>query len=194
MQKITLECDLIDVEIDWFMSDDIYANDQKICQSNKKHALWLLKDRLKDVLAERTEQRQFIELFCQKFNYDKIAVIEAHGSAYGLDWDFRDGDRLQSLQSMVDNLDGQYGCIILYCCNPGHNEVYTDESILMIPDKNVGSDLAMVVMDQEKPSYSLLAPYFGEEVVAYTIEYFIKKLQEMKGRRRRRPLYIEQVV
>ena len=104
----------------------------------------------------------------------RFALLLAHGDV-GRDgeWYFWDGDDSRRVQDWIDEQDGKFACLIVFSCNPGHLNVRSRRSLLVIADRDV-----TLCKGPGGYHFSLIDPKHGE-IDEYTIEH---RLDELRGK------------
>lgn len=63
-----------------------------------------------------------------KNNLEDIAVLAAHTKKIKGHWFYFNEDAGSPIQEWIDNVDGQYRCLIIYSCNPEKKELSSEKS------------------------------------------------------------------
>jgi len=108
-----------------------------------------------------------------KRGLSKMAMLSAHGGDDGV-WMYHDTKNWHKVQTWINTNDGKYSALMLYCCNPGHLEVKSKKSALLLPNDNyrIGSqDDGDVTVELFIPGYGYMQDY---DIKDYIKEYNLK--------------------
>ena len=152
---------------------DLYLGDHERCDCLESitDAQYFLDEKLDQFFGSTPEYREYIDLYGQVHDLEKYALLVAHADTNG-EWVYFDGGREHTVQSWVDNVDGNYSGLLLCVCNPGSHTPKSEKSILLVPDSDID-----YVSSEREPIFSLLVPEVGE-LYSYTVSYELEQLRK----------------
>lgn len=164
-----------DEKIDFWVSKDFYKERIKQIREIEEECgvKGVPKKKLGEIFWEEQYEHleelldsRYKEYFIGIYLDSKMLVITAYGaSPDGVTWFCKDGNKEYLVKDLVKEGDGEYGLIFLNVCNPKGCIVYTESSLLVLPDKK----------PVEGSLFSLYDPSIGEEIDDYTIDYWLKQ-------------------
>ena len=93
---------------------------------------------------------------------EEIAILYARGSSKDGQWKYCENNLERNVQDWIDANDGYYSALIIKVCNPGHHEITSRESLVVVPN-GVHSPLreeeGEVQMEIFKPGVGYLSSY-----------------------------------
>ena len=159
-------------EIDLFYSIDM----KEECNYNSEMDLELATSDVLDIFIrdQDPKQNELINLYAEKNNLERIAVLDAHGTSINGKWYYSNGKEDHSVQRWIGQKDGKYKLLILNICNPEQDEISSKKSIILAP--NESHDFRK---DFEKGDVQAELFFPGKGYVSsYEIESEIEKLKE----------------
>jgi len=119
-------------------------------------------------------KNEIIELNAKLHGLEGTAVLNAHGGDDNGKWVYQDGhENYFSVQKWVNELDGRYALLCLCCCNPGHNEIHSRKSAVLVAN----NDLDMLFKDSGRFQVELYLPKRGY-ITDYIFEYELGRLRK----------------
>ncbi len=154
---------------------DLYFGDHEIggLLKNTSDAQEFLDKTLCQILGERPEYKEYIDLYGQIHRLERYASLAAHGDTSGK-WVYFDREKEYAVQSWINEVDGKYSGLLLCVCNPGSHTPKSKKSILVVPDSNI--DFTGMYAGRD-PIFSLLVPRIGE-LDSSTIGYELEQLRK----------------
>jgi hypothetical protein len=120
------------------------------------------------------EYNAIIDINAKEHGLKGKAILCAHGGDRNGNWMFYDSKNLYRVQTWINKYDGAYSALMLYCCNPGHLEVKSKRSVLLLPNADYNRGLhrmGKVQVELFVPGYGYMDSYDFE---AYIIEHSLK--------------------
>ncbi|MBT3405966.1 hypothetical protein HN419_02245 [Candidatus Woesearchaeota archaeon] len=156
---------------------DLYLGDHERCGSLESiaDAQTFLDEKLNQFFGNTPEYREYIDLYGLVHGLEKYALLAAHADTNG-EWVYFDEGREHSVQSWVNEVDGNYSGLLLCVCNPGSHTPNSAKSILLVSDSDIDYRTG-----ERDPIFSLLVPEVGE-LYSYTVGYELEQLRTQLDR------------
>lgn len=93
----------------------------------------------KDNFVIKNNFFKILDLYSRATGLKNIAVLDAHGNSTFKKncWEYKDDEFKRPVQEWVDENDGKYLCLMLWCCNMGNFKPKTKKSLLIFADNVV---------------------------------------------------------
>jgi len=109
-----------------------------------------------DVFTRKIFYKDFLKLYSKASALEGYAILRAHARSNNSSWHYYEkGKAIGSIQSWINNVDGDYLALIFPCCNPRNEDVHSKKSILIYPKKEYSEAKALVV------GYKMFVPNHG---------------------------------
>lgn len=157
-------------DIDFFYTRDMK---EESGLNNKSVLDTIASETAKNFLKLNKEYSELIEVYANKNNLEKIAILMAHGENINKKWHYANEYNSFPVQSWINKMDGKYKVLIIYTCNPGRNEITSKKSPVLVPN-GIYSNASL---EKGKVQIELFLPGTGY-VDSYLIEEEMEKLKE----------------
>jgi len=118
---------------------------------NKRGVVWVSCDSLRETAEEHVESledtvrefptnrtlKELLEVYRRRSGLRGYALLDAHGKSEDGRWVFYDGERRCLVQNWIDQMDGRFLLLLLYCCNPRSHRIISERSIVVHGRGNV---------------------------------------------------------
>ncbi len=86
---------------------------------------------LTNFLEREPKYKELVDLHSKKHGLSRKAVLAAHGDSLINRWYYGDETYDSQVQDWINQMDGKYAVLILYCCNPGSHEISSKKSAVL---------------------------------------------------------------
>ena len=157
-------------DIDFFYTDEIKRDFEL---NNEMYFDYLIESILNNFVKRDEKYKKLIDLHSKKNNLSRKAVLAAHGDNIISKWYYTNGIYASQVQNWINQMDGKYGVLILYCCNPGSHEIYSKKSAVLA-NNSTYSELRQDLGDGKVELY---IPKLGY-IDSYTIDSEVKQMKK----------------
>ena len=157
-------------DIDFFYTDEIKKDFEL---DNEMYFDYLISTISTNFLERESKYKELIDLYSKKNNLSRKAILAAHGDSIISKWYYTDGIYVSQVQNWINQMDGKYGVLILYCCNPGSHEIYSKKSPVLA-NNSTYSELRQDLGDGKVELY---IPKIGY-IDSYTMDSELKQMKK----------------
>ena len=137
MKKYNLGNLVSDDEIDLFASSDMIKEFDLEKESQQKQFIF---DTLFFFIDSNSHIKKLMNLYLSHNNLQNQAILAAHGGSDGYRWLYADGEKLRPVQTWINRNDGNYGTLLLCCCNSGAHEIRSRKSAILVPNQDYSGE------------------------------------------------------
>ena len=160
-------------------ADCFYSKEMKDGLEYNDLDMFLVDMIIDSFLGWNRDYTELISLHSKKQGLERLAILAAHGDYQNNSWVYTDGKNDFPVQGWIDQMDGKYSLLILYCCNPNSGEISSKRSAVLAPNY-IYSGFRMMNCDGQVELYLPKIGYVNPYIAGFLKEQ-MEKGEEVAG-------------